>query len=140
MCMVATAIAENLGHFSFLTSLACCKLSVNNAYKINLTTSQSILFCMRVPLLCKMSYQSSSAFSRTRVLPELRWVLSCESPAVFLHTPLQEKEPWGPFYQLQRVLAKGRPTSNLTECTGNENTARHVCFRSLLYQAIVLAN
>ena len=33
---------------------------------------------------------------------------SCESPAVFLHTPLEEKVPWGPSYQLRRVLAKGR--------------------------------
>ena len=30
------------------------------------------------------------------------------SPAVFLHTPLEEKGPWGPFYQLWRVLGKGR--------------------------------
>ena len=49
-----------------------------------------------------------SAFSKTRLPPELRLVLSCESPAVFLHTPLEEKGPWGPFYQLRRVLAKGR--------------------------------
>ena len=49
-----------------------------------------------------------SAFSNTRLLPELRRVLSCKSPAVFLHSPLEEKEPWGPFYQLRQVLAKGR--------------------------------
>ena len=49
-----------------------------------------------------------SAFSKTRLPPELRQVISCESPAVFLHTPLEEKEPWGPSYQLQWVLAKGR--------------------------------
>ena len=46
-------------------------------------------------------------------------VLSCKSPAVCLHTPLMEKGPGGPFYQLQQVLAKGRhlSTSNLTEST-----------------------
>ena len=49
-----------------------------------------------------------NALSETRLLPELRWVLSCESPAIFLHFPPEEKRPWGPFYQLQRVLAKGR--------------------------------
>ena len=50
----------------------------------------------------------SSAFSKTRLPPELQQVLSCESPAVFLHFPLGEKGPQGPFYQLPRVLAKGR--------------------------------
>ena len=56
-----------------------------------------------------------SAFSKTWLLLELRRVLSCESPAVFLHFPPEEKVPWGPFYQLQRVPAKGRHlTSNLT--------------------------
>ena len=48
-----------------------------------------------------------SAFSKTWFPPELRRVLSCESPAVFLHFPLEEKGPWGLFYQLQQVLAKG---------------------------------
>ena len=28
--------------------------------------------------------------------------------AVFLHVPLREKGPWGPFHQLRQVLAKGR--------------------------------
>ena len=37
-----------------------------------------------------------SAFSKARLLPELWRVLSCESLAVFLHFPLEEKEPWGP--------------------------------------------
>ena len=50
----------------------------------------------------------SSAFSETRLPPELPWVLSCKSPAEFLHTPLEEKGPWGPFYLLWQVLAKGR--------------------------------
>ena len=50
----------------------------------------------------------ASAFIKTRLPPELRRVLSCESPAVFLHFPVEEKGPWGPFYQLRRVLAKGR--------------------------------
>ena len=47
----------------------------------------------------------TSAFSKTRLPPELQRVLSCESPAAFLHFPLEEK---GPFYQLRQVLAKGR--------------------------------
>ena len=49
----------------------------------------------------------TSAFSKTWLSPELRQVLSCESPAVFLHFPLEEKGPQGPFYQPRRVLAKG---------------------------------
>ena len=49
-----------------------------------------------------------SAFSKTWLPPELRRILSCKLPAVFLHFPLEEKGPWGPFYQLRRVLAKGR--------------------------------
>ena len=49
-----------------------------------------------------------SAFSKTRLLPELRRVLSYESQAVFLHFPLEEKGPFGLFYQLRWVLAKGR--------------------------------
>ena len=49
-----------------------------------------------------------SAFSKTWLLPELQHVLSCKSPAVFLHTPLEEKGPWVPFYHLRQVLAKGR--------------------------------
>ena len=40
--------------------------------------------------------------------PELWRVLSYKLPAVLLHFPLKEKGPWGPFYQLQQVLAKGR--------------------------------
>ena len=35
----------------------------------------------------------SSAFSKTRLPPELWRVLSFESPAVFLHFPLEEKGP-----------------------------------------------
>ena len=50
----------------------------------------------------------NSAFSKTWVPPDLRRVLSWESPAVFLHFPLEEKGPQGPFYKLRRVLAKGR--------------------------------
>ena len=42
-----------------------------------------------------------SAFSKTRLPPELRWVLSCELLAVFLHSPLARGK-------LRRVLAKGR--------------------------------
>ena len=50
----------------------------------------------------------ASASSKTRLLPEPQQVLSCESPAVFLHFPLEEKGPWGFFYHLRWVLAKGR--------------------------------
>ena len=48
-----------------------------------------------------------SAFSKTRLPQELWRVLSCELPAVFLHSPLEEKGPC-PFYQFRWVLAKGR--------------------------------
>ena len=54
------------------------------------------------------SASTGSAFNKTRLPPELRRVLSCKSPAVFLHFLLEKKGPWGPFYQLRRVLAKGR--------------------------------
>ena len=49
-----------------------------------------------------------STFSKNRLLPELRQVLSWESPAVCLHFPLEEKGPSGLFHQLWQVLAKGR--------------------------------
>ena len=64
--------------------------------------------CLFYWILFLYAYICFSAFSKTRLPPELRQVLSCESPAVFLHFPLEEKGPWGPFYQLWRVLAKGR--------------------------------
>ena len=57
----------------------------------------------KVMFLC-----TESAFRKTWLPPELQRVLSCESPAVFLHFPLEEKGPWGTFYQLWRVIAKGR--------------------------------
>ena len=62
----------------------------------------SVVYC-RVTL-------SGSAFSKTWLLPEgtLWRILSCESPPVFLHFPLEEKGPWRPFYELWWVLAKGR--------------------------------
>ena len=53
-------------------------------------------------------HSTHSAFNKTRLPPELRRVLSCKSPAIFLHFLLEEKGPWGPFYQLRRVLAKER--------------------------------
>ena len=49
-----------------------------------------------------------SAFRETWLLLELRRVLSCELRAVFLHFPLEQKGPWGPFHQLRQGLAKGR--------------------------------
>ena len=60
--------------------------------------------------LSRLTFQSHacSAFNKTQLPPELRRVLSCESPAVFLHNPLKEKGPWDPFSQLRWVLAKGR--------------------------------
>ena len=65
-------------------------------------------------------YLESSTFSKTWLPPELQQVPSCESPAVFLHFPLEEKGFWGLFYQLRQVLAKKEtPTSNLTESTGD---------------------
>ena len=36
-------------------------------------------------------FHISSAFSKTRLLPELRWILSCKSPAAFLHFLLEER-------------------------------------------------
>ena len=80
----------------------------------------------KVPIL-------TSAFSKTRLPPELRRVLSCESPAVFLHIPLKEKGNWGPFYQLWRVLAKRKtPTSNVTESTDLLASKRSVTFGIIL--------
>ena len=38
-------------------------------------------------------YGTCYAFSKTRLMLELQRVLSCKPPAVFLHFPLEEKEP-----------------------------------------------
>ena len=63
----------------------------------------------RLPPMCPLfdSRTQCSGFSKTRLPPELRWALSCELPAVFLHFPLEKKGLWGPYYQLRQVLAKG---------------------------------
>ena len=62
---------------------------------------------------------TSSVFSKTWLPPELQQVLSCESPAVFLHFPLEEKGSQGPFYQLPGGADKREtPTSNFTKSTG----------------------
>ena len=62
---------------------------------------------------------TSSVFSKTWLPPELQQVLSCKSPAVFLHFPLEEKGSQGPFYQLSGGAGKREtPTSNITESTG----------------------
>ena len=62
---------------------------------------------------------TSSVFSKTWLPPELQQVLSCESPAVFLHFPLEEKGSQGPFYQLSGGAGKREtPTSYFTESTG----------------------
>ena len=59
-----------------------------------------------------------SAFSKTRLPPELRRVLTCELPAVFLHTPLKEKGPWKPLLSAPAGASKREtPASNLTEST-----------------------
>ena len=56
-----------------------------------------------------------SAFSNTRLPPELRQVLTCESPAVFLHFPLEEGA-LGPLLSAPAGASKREtPTSNLTE-------------------------
>ena len=67
-----------------------------------------LVSCQHYSIDKKKKQLCTSAFSKTRLPPELRRILSCELPAVFLHTPLEEKGPWDPFYQLRRVLAKGR--------------------------------
>ena len=79
-----------------VTKLQCSSLVYNESRK---------LCCHARPKDTRVTF---SAFSKTRLPPELWQALSCESPAVFLHTPVKEKGPWGPFYQLQLVLAKGR--------------------------------
>ena len=58
----------------------------------------------------------TSAFSKTLLPLELRQVLSCKSPAVFLHFPLQEK--LGPLLSaLVGASKRETPTLNLTEST-----------------------
>ena len=63
-----------------------------------------------------VSRHTVSAFSKTRLPLELWQVLSCESPALFLHTPLEEKEPRG-LSALVGASKMETPTSNLTEST-----------------------
>ena len=75
-------------------------------YKFCLSFAVLLRFCRCWGLSWQIWHVS--AFIKTRLLPELRRVLSCKLPAVFLHFPLEEKGPWGPFYQLRQVLAKGR--------------------------------
>ena len=99
------------GHYERYATCTCAILNISS----NLGKSYHHLSKYDIVLhVCSCVH---SAFSKTRLLPELRRVLSCESPAVFLHTPPKEKGPWDPFYQLRQVLAKGRhrSTSNLTE-------------------------
>ena len=67
---------------------------------------------------CLTFLSTCGAFSKTRLPQELQQVLSCESPAVFLHTPQNEKWPWGPFLSAPVGASKREtPTSNLTEST-----------------------
>ena len=75
-----------------------------------------------------------SAFSKTRLPPELRRVLSCESLAAFLHFPLEEKGSSGPLLSAPAGASKREtPTSNLTESTvyihnlWNSHTVRQAC-------------
>ena len=56
-----------------------------------------------------------SAFSKIQFPPELQRVLSCKSPVVFLHFPLEEK---GPLLSAPAGASKrDTPTLNLTEST-----------------------
>ena len=75
--------------------------------------------CSNYGIYQYQSYYMCSAFGKTRILLELRRVLSCESLGhVFLHTPIEEKGPWGPFYQLREGASKRETsTSNLSEST-----------------------
>ena len=62
-------------------------------------------------------YIESSAFSKARLPAKLQQVPSCESPAVFLHFPLEE-ETLGPLLSAPAGDSKREtPTSNLTEST-----------------------
>ena len=62
-------------------------------------------------------YLESSTFSKTWLPPELQQVPSCESPAVFLHFPLEEKA-LGPLLSAPVGASKREtPTSNLMEST-----------------------
>ena len=75
-------------------SLGCYNVTCSPIYILRIQQWSRYFYC--------------SAFSKTWLLPELWQVLSCKSLAVFLHFLLEEKGSWGPFYQLQQVLAKGR--------------------------------
>ena len=59
------------------------------------------------------------------------------APAVFLHFPLEEKGPWGPFYQLRRVLPKGRQillkALNAEKNLCQEQTFLHPTFSGTVY-------
>ena len=55
---------------------------------------------------------NGSAFSMTWFPPELRRVLSCELPAVFLHFPLEEKGPWALLSAMPGTSKRETPTSN----------------------------
>ena len=84
-------------------------------------------------------YSIPSAFSKTQLPLELQQVLSYELMAVhvFLHFPLEEKGPWGPFYQLRRVLPKGRQillkALNAEKNLCQEQTFLHPTFSGTVY-------
>ena len=83
-----------------------------------------LMLWVKLPVVDRIQPQSNkfatgdpSAFSKTWLPPELRRVLSCKSPAVFLHFPLEEKV--GPLLSaLVGARKRETPTSNLTESTG----------------------
>ena len=79
-------------------------------FKEGQATMKEAKVCSSYGIYQYQSYYMCSAFSKTRILLELRQVLSCESLGhVFLHTPLEEKGPNGAtFISSSRVLAKGR--------------------------------
>ena len=79
-------------------------------FKEGQATMKEAKVCSSYGIYQYQSYYMCSAFSKTRILLELRQVLSCKSLGhVFLHTPLEEKGPNGAtFISSSRVLAKGR--------------------------------
>ena len=95
---------------------AIMKYEVEQLNKIRVPTMVMGIKCVKI---CK--YGSYSAFSKTQLPLELWLVLSCESPAVSLHTALEEK--LGTLGTLLSVPAgaskRETPTSNLTESTGS---------------------
>ena len=106
---------ERPAQSSYLALEAIMKYEVEQLNKIRVPTMVIGIKCVKI---CK--YGSYSAFSKTQLPLELWLVLSCESPAVFLHTPLEEKGALGTLLSVPAGASKREtPTSNLTESTGS---------------------